>query len=152
MAAGERTGGADPQPAHSQPAQSQPAHSHFSEPTDVGPTDLGDGVRIEEAAVALQNPDDIQRWATRFSLLGDVNRLKILFALHRAPGLTVGDLATVVDMTENAVSHALAALKVANVVATDRDGRYRRVSVTDDDIHTILHTVGASHSDLHPNH
>ena len=111
-----------------------------------------DQVRVDQATEALRVATELDSWAVRFALLGDINRLKILFALHRAPGLTVGDLAPVVRMTDNAVSHALAALRMAGVVSTDRDGRYRRVTITDGAIHEILHAVGASHSTLHPDH
>jgi DNA-binding transcriptional ArsR family regulator len=102
--------------------------------------------------MALRSAGDIPGWATRFGLLGDENRLKILLSLHRAPGITVGDLASAVGMTGNAASHALSALKIAGVVTADRDGRYRRWSITDPEIHDILHAVGASHSALHPQH
>jgi DNA-binding transcriptional ArsR family regulator len=111
-----------------------------------------DALRADQARMALQSADDVQGWAIRFGLLGDENRLKILLALHRAPGITVGDLAAAVGMTDNAASHALSALRMAGVVAADRDGRYRRWSVTDQEIHDILHAVGASHSALHPDH
>jgi DNA-binding transcriptional ArsR family regulator len=110
------------------------------------------GDHAEQARMALRGAGDIAAWATRFGLLGDENRLRILLALHRAPGITVGELAAVVGMTDNAVSHALSALKLAGVVAADRDGRFRRWSVSDREIHDILHAVGASHSALHPRH
>lgn len=116
----------------------------------------GGGARAAQAAAALAAAGDqsgeIDGWATRFALLGDVNRLRILLALHRAPGLSVTELAESVGMSDNAASHALAGLRVAGVVAVDRDGRFRRWSIADEEIHAILHAVGASHSDLHPNH
>lgn len=111
-----------------------------------------DDQRSEQARRALTSASEIQVWAIRFGLLGDENRLKILLALHRAPGITVGDLAAAVGMSDNAASHALSALRVAGVVAADRDGRYRRWSIADREIHDILHAVGASHSVLHPQH
>lgn len=113
---------------------------------------LKDRQRIEQAQRALQDARDIDAWNVRFALLGDVNRLKILLALHRAPGITVGDLAGVVGMTDNATSQALGALRIAGVVAATRDGRFRRWAVTDPAVHDILHTVGAGHSALHPDH
>ena len=111
-----------------------------------------DSVRVDQARRALHSAGDLRAWAVRFGLLGDENRLRILLALHRAPGITVGDLAAAVGMSDNATSHALSALRMAGVVVALRDGRYRRWSVTDQEIHDILHAVGASHSELHPLH
>ena len=111
-----------------------------------------DGLRVEQAANALLDAPDVQVWADRFAVLGDENRLRILLAVHRAPGLTVSAVARVVGMTDNAVSHALAALRVAGILSVDRDGRFRRWSVKDPAIHDILHRVGATHSVLHPEH
>ncbi|QNK83582.1 winged helix-turn-helix transcriptional regulator [Nakamurella sp. PAMC28650] len=113
---------------------------------------LEDLHRAEQARQALHDAGEIQTWAVRFGLLGDENRLKILLALHRAPGITVGDLAAAVGMSDNAASHALSALRMAGVVTAARDGRFRRWSITDHEIHDILHAVGASHSTLHPDH
>ena len=95
---------------------------------------------------------DVPGWADRFAILGDVNRLRIVLALHCAPGLTVSALAGVVGMTDNAVSHALAALRTATVLEVHREGRYRRWSVRDPAIHQLLHHLGAPHSPLHPEH
>ncbi len=113
---------------------------------------VGDLHRAEQARQAILDVGEIQTWAVRFGLLGDSNRLKILLVLHRAPGITVGDLAATVGMSDNAASHALSALRIAGVVDAARDGRFRRWSIADQEIHDILHTVGASHSTLHPHH
>jgi DNA-binding transcriptional ArsR family regulator len=118
----------------------------------VAPGEQPDGQRLDQARRALEDAGDLQAWSVRFGLLGDLNRLRILLALHRAPGITVGDLAAVVGMTDNATSQALSALRIAGVVAAVRDGRFRRWSVTDTAVHDILHAVGASHSALHPEH
>ena len=113
---------------------------------------LEDRERQTQARQALEDARDIPGWSLRFGLLGDVNRLKILLSLHRAPGITVGDVAAAVGMSDNAASQALSALRIAGVVAADRDGRFRRWSITDPAVHDILHAVGASHSALHPDH
>ena len=135
-------------PAHDEP----PPASAPGEDRTTADVPGTDAARAEQARRALTSADDVQGWAIRFGLLGDENRLKILLALHRAPGITVGDLAAAVGMSDNAASHALSSLRMAGVVGADRDGRYRRWSVTDREIHDILHAVGASHSQLHPDH
>jgi len=50
-----------------------------------------DGLRVEQAAHARLDVPDVQVWADRFAVLGDENRLRILLAVHRAPGLTVSE-------------------------------------------------------------
>ena len=116
------------------------------DPGDASPTGGHDRQRDQ----ALIGDAVLDSWAVRFSLLGDINRLKILLALHQAPGISVGELATAVGMGDNAVSQALSALRLAGLVASDRDGRFRRWSLIDQVIHDILHSVGASHSNLPP--
>lgn len=111
-----------------------------------------DEQRLDQARLALADAGELEVWSVRFGLLGDLNRLRILLALHRAPGITVGDLAAVVGMSDNATSQSLSALRIAGVVAAVRDGRFRRWAVTDMAVHDILHAVGASHSALHPHH
>jgi DNA-binding transcriptional ArsR family regulator len=111
-----------------------------------------DEVRVREAQRALASAGDVAAWADRFGMLADVNRLRIALALHCAPGITVSALAEVVGMSDNAVSHALAGLRAAGAVTVERDGRYRRWTLRDPDIHAVLHELGASHSALHPHH
>jgi DNA-binding transcriptional ArsR family regulator len=131
----------------------QPVTASGSPPlSSVALAMVEDQHRSEQARQAIQDAGEIQTWAVRFGLLGDSNRLKILLVLHRAPGITVGDLAATVGMSDNAASHALSALRIAGVVAAARDGRFRRWSIADQEIHDILHAVGASHSSLHPHH
>ena len=135
------------------PGRTPPASGsvHESLPS-VAVAILEDRQRLDQARRALQDASDVQAWSVRFGLLGDPNRLRILLALHRAPGITVGDLAAVVGMTDNATSQALSALRIAGVLAAERDGRFRRWSITDPAVHNILHAVGAGHSPLHPEH
>ena len=111
-----------------------------------------DALRHHLAAGALSSPEHVETWSIRFGLLGDTNRLRIMLALHRAPGITVGALAAAVGMSDNAASHALSALRTAGLVTASRDGRYRRWSVADSEVHEILHAVGAGHSTLHTHH
>lgn len=120
--------------------------------SSVGIALLADRDRAAQALLAVRDTDGVRRWALRFGLLGDENRLRLLLVLHRAPGITVGDLARAVGMSDNAASHALSALRIAQVVGVSRDGRFRRWSIIDPEIHDILHTVGATHSELHPDH
>ncbi len=105
-----------------------------------------------ERALGAADPDAIDDWAELFQALADTNRLRILLAVHYAPGICVTDLAEAVGMTANATSHALAALRVRGIVRAERSGRERRWSIASAEIHDLLHQVGATHSPLHPEH
>ncbi len=102
--------------------------------------------------VGAERPEVIEDWAELFSALADVNRLRLLLAIHHTPGINVTELAAAVGMGANATSHALAALRLRGVVRAERAGRERRWSIASDEIHTLLHQVGATHSPLHPDH
>ncbi|BAH50243.1 putative ArsR family transcriptional regulator [Rhodococcus opacus B4] len=99
---------------------------------------------VRRAAAALHTPD-IDGWAGRFELLSDGNRLRLLLCLHHAPDICVGDLAAALDMTGTAVSHALRLLRNQGWVSATRDGRSMRYRLTDDTVHELLHTIGATH-------
>lgn len=57
------------------------------------------------------------------SLLTDVNRARVLYALDVVEELCVGDLALALDINEDAVGYALRVLRTAGLVANRREGR-----------------------------
>jgi len=103
-------------------------------------------------ALGAANPEIIDEWAELFQAMADTNRLRILLAIHHTPGINVTELADTVGMSANATSHALAALRLRGIIRSERAGRERRWSITSEQIHTLLHQVGATHSPLHPDH
>jgi DNA-binding transcriptional ArsR family regulator len=104
------------------------------------------------AVLGAARPEIIDDWAELFQALSDTNRLRILLAVHHSPGICVADLAEAVGMTANATSHALGALRLRGIVRAERSGRERRWRIASNDIHNLLHQVGATHSPLHPDH
>jgi DNA-binding transcriptional ArsR family regulator len=88
---------------------------------------------------------DIAGWTQRFDLLSDPNRLEILLVLHRAPDIRVGDLASTIGRSENAVSQALRLLRHQGWVTSTRAGREVRYRLNDDTVHELLHWIGARH-------
>ncbi|MEO9153676.1 MAG: helix-turn-helix domain-containing protein, partial [Lapillicoccus sp.] len=72
--------------------------------------------------------------------------------IHAAPGSSVTEIAAATGVTANTVSQSLAALSGAHVVAVQRDGRFRRWSLSDEAAHQVLHHMKAPHSVLHPEH
>lgn len=81
----------------------------------------------------------------RFGLLSDVNRLRLLLCLHRAPDLAVSDLAAALGMSLTAVSHSLRLLRQSGWVTAVRDGKNMRYRLDDDVVHELLHSIGAQH-------
>lgn len=99
---------------------------------------------VEHASTALADVD-INGWTQRFDLLSDANRLEILLCLHRAPGICVSDLATVVGRSENSVSQALRVLRQQGWVSSTRVGRAASYRLEDHIVHDLLHWIGAAH-------
>src|ERR1700744_4294628 len=64
--------------------------------------------------------DDMDRV---FKALADASRRALLADLFHEPGLTLGALASRLDMTRQAVSQHLAVLEAANLVAAVKRGR-----------------------------
>lgn len=100
-----------------------------------------------EAEAALLDADSIDGWSRRFALLGDPNRLRLLFCLHRAPGICVSDLAGALGMSETAVSHALRLLRGYGWIRSRREGRMIQYWLVDETVHDLLHRVGATHAE-----
>lgn len=107
-----------------------------------------DGLLEREARASIEAVDDLDGWARRFDLLSDANRLGLLLAIHRAPGITVGGLASAMEMSNSAVSHALRLLRHHDWVRVQRDGRNMRYYLDDAVVHAILHGIGGTHASL----
>lgn len=104
-----------------------------------------DQAQIKRAAAALADVD-IGRWAQRFDLLSDPNRLAIVLCLHRVPGICVSDLASALQRSENSVSQALRVLRQQGWVKSTRVGRQVSYRLDDAVVHDVLHWIGAQHS------
>lgn len=95
---------------------------------------------------------DLHEWVGTFELFSDPTRLKILVAVHAAPGASVSELAAATGISPNTVTQALATLQAAGVVSARKDGRFRRWTLTDGAAHQVLHHMKAPHTPLHPDH
>lgn len=91
----------------------------------------------------------IEGWAELFGAMADGNRLRLLIAVHYRPGSNVTELAEAAGMSANATSHALAGLRMRGIVRSEPAGRERRWWVVSDDVHELLHFVGATHAAAH---
>ncbi|MGH8776719.1 MAG: ArsR/SmtB family transcription factor [Jiangellaceae bacterium] len=87
----------------------------------------------------------IIRWADRFGLLADPNRLALLVTIHATPGACVSDLARAVGMSDTSVSQALRLLRTQGWITKQRSGRLALYSLDDETVHALLHMLGAPH-------
>ena len=81
-----------------------------------------DAVKARQLRGALMNDDASAALAETFKLLGDVTRVRMLDALSRGE-LCVCDLATLLTVSESAVSHQLRLLRGMRLVRPRRSGR-----------------------------
>lgn len=86
-----------------------------------------------------------QRMADFFSLLGDANRLRILSVLSQRE-LCVHDIASVLGMTESAVSHQLRVLRNLRLVSYRKEKRKVYYQLLDHHVLDLYNAV-ADHID-----
>lgn len=100
---------------------------------------------IRTAKKGLAAEHTIVEMAETFKVLGDETRLKIVLALSKQE-LCVLDIATVVGMSESAVSHQLRLLKSLRLVKQRKDGKMVFYSLDDEHIEDLLR-VASRHSE-----
>ena len=76
--------------------------------------------------------------AELFKIFGDSTRVKILYALLEAEELCVCDIASLMDVTQSAVSHQLRVLKGSKLVKFRREGKAVYYSLADEHVTRIL--------------
>jgi len=94
--------------------------------------------RVTATRRLLVTRDEATKLSGLFRLLGDVNRVRLLYSLLEGGELCVCDLAATVQMPETSVSHALRLLRTAGVVSARRDGRMMFYRLDDDHIRLLL--------------
>lgn len=102
-----------------------------------------DPARLTALRAALVDQDDVADLAETFRTLGDPTRVRMLDALSHGE-LCVCDLASLVGLSESAVSHQLRLLRNLRLVKPRREGRMVFYSL--DDRHIIsLFRQGLKH-------
>ena len=92
-------------------------------------------VQVCEPTIHLDEALDL---AELFRLLGDPNRIRILYALAAADELCVHELAEAVEASETKVSQAMRLLRTAGAVRNRRDGRHVYYRLDDDHVRSLL--------------
>lgn len=104
---------------------------------------FADPDKVARVRARLMAAPEVAALAETFRVLGDPTRVRILDALA-ADELCVCDLATLLSVSESAVSHQLRLLRTMRIVRTRREGRM--VYYTLDDQHvTGLFEQGLQH-------
>lgn len=84
-------------------------------------------------------PDEIKLYdlAELYKVFADSTRIKILYCLFEEE-MCVCDIATLLSMTNSAISHQLRVLKQAKLVKFRREGKTVFYSLSDDHVRTII--------------
>ena len=101
-------------------------------------THTSDPALLERIRTKMMTGQSLQSVAEVFKLLGDPTRVKILDALSHGERC-VCDLATLVNISESAVSHQLRLLRTARLVKVRRVGRLAFYDLDDHHVIGLLH-------------
>lgn len=116
---------------HRSPASPDSEASHSSIERLVNASQVD---RVRESMPPVNSVADL---ADVFHLLGEPSRVSILIALLNGP-MAVRDLASVVDLSESATSHALRLLRAHRVVEVHREGRNAFYALADSHVRLLL--------------
>ena len=92
---------------------------------------------VESVRRSLPPDELLYDLAELFKIFGDSTRVKILYALLDTE-LCVCDIASLMDVTQSAVSHQLRVLKASKLVKFRREGKIVYYSLADDHVTRIL--------------
>lgn len=87
----------------------------------------------------IEKPDEraFEMLAELYKNLGDVTRVKILFAISENEK-SVNEISAALSMSQSAISHQLRVLKQARLVRYRREGRMIFYSLDDHHVHQIF--------------
>ena len=92
---------------------------------------------IRRVQCQMPGEDTLYDLAELFRIFGDSTRIRILYVLFEAE-MCVCDIATLLGMTQSAISHQLRALKNVRLVKARREGKTIFYSLADDHVKTII--------------
>ena len=92
---------------------------------------------VDKVLDALPDEEILYDVAELFKVFGDSTRIKIICVLFESE-MCVYDIATLLGMSQSAISHQLRVLKQMDLVKNRRDGKTIFYALADDHIITIL--------------
>ncbi len=96
------------------------------------------------------NEDTAVQLAEVFHLIGDPNRLRIVFACLDEP-VCVSDMAAQLGLSPSLVSHHLRLLRAARLLGSERRGKQLYYRAADDHIRSVHRDI-AEHEEEHHEH
>ena len=99
--------------------------------------------RLEDAREGSPTEEMVYDLVELFKVFGDVTRVKIIYALLESE-MCVCDIASLLDMTQSAISHQLRVLKKARLVKLSKEGKTVFYSLDDQHIDKIF-SFGLDH-------
>ncbi|MDO8724312.1 MAG: metalloregulator ArsR/SmtB family transcription factor [Syntrophales bacterium] len=99
--------------------------------------------KVASARQAMKPDATLFRLAAIFKVLGDPTRTKVISALLQEE-LCVCDLASLIGISQSAISHQLRVLRNMNLVKYRKDGRIAYYTPNDEHISSILN-AGLNH-------
>lgn len=103
------------------------------------------GDLIEQVTLEMPPDETLYDLAEFFKVFGDTTRIRILYALLESE-LCVGDLATLLGLSQTACSHQLRVLKNSKLVRFRREGKVVYYSLSDDHVRRIIE-LGMEHAE-----
>ena len=117
------------------------SHNHteleYKPEQDACQENLVHGDIVQSVAARLPEDSFLCDIAEFFKVFGDTTRIKILCALFESE-LCVCDLASLLSMTQSAISHQLRMLKAMRLVKYRREGKSVFYTLADDHVRTIF--------------
>lgn len=92
---------------------------------------------VQRVNTEMPSEDTLFDLSELYKIFGDSTRIRILYCLF-ASEMCVCDIATLLQMTQSAISHQLSLLKKSKLVKSRRDGKTVFYSLADGHVRTIL--------------
>ncbi len=92
---------------------------------------------VQNVLQSMPGEDTLFDLSELFKLFGDSTRIRILYCLFVSE-MCVCDIATLLQMSQSAISHQLAALKRSKLVSARREGKTVFYALADDHVRTIV--------------
>lgn len=92
---------------------------------------------VDRVRKEMPREESLYDLAELFKVFGDTTRVKILYALFAAE-MCVCDIASLLNMSQSAISHQLRVLKQARLVKFRRQGKVVYYSLDDDHVKQIF--------------
>ena len=98
---------------------------------------------VQKVKAKMPSDDDLLKLSDLYKAMGDLTRIRILSALVQSE-MCVCDLASLLEMTQSAISHQLRVLRQAHLVNYRKEGKVVYYSLDDDHI-KMLYDQGLVH-------